>query len=132
MTVSKIIKDINDVKNTIENYCWLKEKAEDLIVDKWHFNGVESVDTAIENGIDMLEISYTTYCMGETDYEWDSVPMSWLFLSDKELSEAKNEEREKRIEAKRKAEEENKAWRKKEEEHKEREQYEKLKAKYGE
>ena len=127
-----MIKNINDVKNTIKDYCWIKEKAEDLIIDKWHFSGVESVHTAIENGVDMLEISYTTYCMGETDYEWDSVPMSWLFLNDEELSEVKEKERERRREAKRKAKEENEAWRKKEEERKEREQYEKLKAKYGE
>ncbi len=127
-------KTLEEVKTLIDNYDYIKDKASDMLIDAWNNQGVDEVSYYFnkDTNTDMLEISYTEYCKGETYYECENLPMAWLLLNEDELKQAKikfKEDRKRRQEEYEKTQAIKKA---KEQERKEREEYEKLKAKYGE
>lgn len=125
-------KTIEEVKTLIDNYDILKDKAADMLVDAWNHQSVDDVSYYFDKNTntDMLEISYTEYCRGESYFEREDLPMAWLFLDEYALIQAKIKFKQDRERERKEYEEKRKLEKAKEEERKEREQYEKLKAKY--
>lgn len=124
--MSEIIKDIEDVKNIIAKYEWLKEQAERLIIDHLYIDEITDVNFEA----DKLVISYTRYFKGSYERDEDEVPIEWLFLSDDDLSKAKIkmiDEKKRIMEEQRRLSE---AIRLQAQEKKDREEYARLKAKF--
>lgn len=119
------IENINDVKLLINNYEFLEEKAETMITDE-QFDEVEKVEWID----DYLIIYYSTYYKGCTEHLSTEVPIEWLFLSNDELEKEieKKEKKEKAIALKQKKI--NEIIRKHAQEQKDREEYERLRAKF--
>lgn len=128
--MSKIIKNEEDVKLIISKYEWLKDRVSDLI------DYTDKLDEilSIEFSDDDLTVYFTTYyyCYGECNTEHcnDTFPIAWLFLNDEELEKAKKEKKEAEEEVIRKQKELNEILKKQAQEQKEREEYERLKAKF--
>lgn len=123
--MSKIIENIDDVKLLINKYEWLKEQAEKLFDDYW-FDEIEM----LEWDDDDLTIYYSTFCRGDVEHCSETVPIAWLFLSHEELEKAKRKKKEEEKEIKRKQKELNEIFKRRAQEQKDREEYERLKAKY--
>ena len=124
--MSEIIKDIEDVKNIIAKYEWLKEKADKLIIDHQYVDEIDDVNFEA----DKLIISFTRYYKGCYERDEDVVPIEWLFLSDDDLRNAKTkiiDERREIAEEQRRFKE---ALKLKAQEQKDREEYARLKAKF--
>ena len=94
-------EDVVKLLNTLEH---LKEKAGDLI-SPTSYDNIISLDYDAKN--ELLLIEYEHYSSGYTEIDDKRVPISWLFLSDKELEKAKEEVR--RIEFAKQLEKERKA-----------------------
>jgi len=120
-----MIKDIEDVKLIINKYEGLMAQAERLVDDRW-FDEIERLECDDND----LTIYYSTYCYGETEHLDTSVPIKWLFLDDDELEKVKKEKKEEEKEIRRKQEKANKIAREEAQEQKDREEYERLKAKF--
>ena len=87
------MNNIEEVKKIISDYEEVMEKSRRL-VDNFSVESVEIV------GDDYLCIGY--FWNWSTEYE--EVPISWLFLSDEDLSKAKEEKRREKEELKRRME----------------------------
>jgi predicted Fe-S protein YdhL (DUF1289 family) len=123
--MSKIIENIDDVKLLINKYEWLVDQSKRLLDNRWR-NEVES----LKWNDDDLIIYYSTYCKGCYDHDSEIVPIAWLFLDDEELEKAKKEKKEAEEEVRRKQKELNEILKKQAQEQKDREEYERLKAKF--
>jgi len=123
--MSKIIENIDDVKLLINKYEWLIEQSERLVDDRW-FDEVERLEWYDND----LTIYYSTYCFGSIEHTNTSVPIEWLFLDDDELEKVKKEKKEEEEEIRRKQERLKEIIRKQAQEQKEREEYERLRAKF--
>ena len=115
--MSKIVKNIDDVKLLLKKYEWLKDKVLNIVDDIVDYDGnIDEEEVNIELSGDNLEISFTTdqYCYGEHSHNYYTTvfPISWLFLDDEELEKAEKEKEEAEEEAKRKLEEKNEMLRK--------------------
>jgi hypothetical protein len=129
--MNKIIGNVEDVKLLIDKYERFKDRIFELL--RGFYDGcIEEIN--IEYSDDDLEISFTAniYCRGERFGEDYCIvlPIAWLFLNDEELKEAKKRKKEEEEEKKRKQEELNEIFRKKAQEQEDREEYERLKAKF--
>ncbi len=123
--MSEIIKNIEDVKLVISKYEWLEKQAERLVDDQF-FDSVDS----IEFSDDDLDIYYSTCCRGCFDRDFVSVPISWLFLSDEELSKVKKERKRREEEERQHQKELKEALEKQAQEQKDLIEYERLKKKF--
>lgn len=124
--MSKIIKNIDDVKLIISKYEWLIGQSERLFDEKY-FDEIERLEYCDND----LRVYYSTYYRGDIEHLDVIVPIEWLFLNDAELEKAKKEKEEEEEEVRRKQKELNEILKKREREQKEREEYERLKAKFG-
>ena len=123
--MSKIIENVEDVKLLINKYEWLIEQSEKLFDDRC-FDEVER----LEWDDDDLTIYYSTWCSGEVEHLNVTVPIAWLFLDDEELEKEKKKKKEAEEEERRMQKELNEMIKKRAQEQKEREEYERLKAKF--
>jgi predicted Fe-S protein YdhL (DUF1289 family) len=123
--MSKIIENIDDVKLLINKYEWLVDQSKRLLDDRW-LDEVENLEWNDDN----LIVHYSTYCKGCYDHDCENVPIAWLFLDDEELEKAKKEKKEAEEEVRRKQKELNEILKKQAQEQKDREEYERLKAKF--
>ena len=120
-----IISNVEDVKLIISKYQWLEKQAERLVDDQF-FDDINYIEFSEDN----LNISYSTYCKGCSDRDFVSVPIEWLFLSDEELSSAKEERRRQEEEVKQRQKELKEALEKQAQEQKDRIEYKRLKKKF--
>ena len=119
------IENINDIKLLINNYEFLEEKAGTMITDE-QFDEVEKVEWIDDD----LIIYYSTYYKGCIEHLNTSVPIEWLFLSNDELEKVKKEKKEEEEEIRQEQERLNEIIRKQAQEQKDREEYERLRAKF--
>lgn len=113
------MNNIKEVKKILSDYEELVEKSKRLIDGNF---SVESVEMA--NDDDYLLIGYYCWTWEQTQYE--TVPISWLFLSDEDLSKAKEEKRREEEERKRRI----KMLENQKHEEEERAEYERLRKKF--
>lgn len=124
--MSKIIENIEDVKLLINKYEWLAEQAERLVDDRW-FDEVERLEWQDDD----LLIYYSTYYKGCIEHLNTAVPIEWLFLDDDdELEKVKKEKKEEEEEIRQRQKKLNDIIRKQAQEQKDREEYERLRAKF--
>ncbi len=123
--MSKIIENIDDVKLLINKYEWLMEQSKRLFHDSW-LDEIESVEWDDDN----LIIHYSTYCKGCYDHDSEAVPIEWLFLTDEQLKEAQEQKKKCDEESRRRLREVKERFEKMAQEQKDREEYERLKAKF--
>lgn len=123
--MSKIIENVDDVKLLINKYEWLIEQSKRLFDDNC-FDEVERLEWEDND----LTIYYSTWCSGDVEHLKVTVPISWLFLGDKELEKAKRKKKEEEEEIRRKQKELKEILKNQAQEQKDREEYERLKAKF--
>ena len=122
-----MVNTVDELKALIDGYSAMLEKAE-KIADGYNFSA-DWMD--YDPKTDSLIVHGTETCRGCTDHESYSFPMSWMFMSDDELKEAKAEKKrqeELRYKERKRQEAERKA---REQEQRDKEEYERLKRKYG-
>lgn len=121
------IKTIEDIKNTIENYEWLKEKAKNIIPYDADITYIEDLYLADDENIEIYGSSI--HC-GYNYTESTIVPIKWLFLDEKELKQAKEERHQTELKEKERKKQEKIEKEKREQEAKDLAEYERLKKKY--
>lgn len=116
----------DDVKMIIAKYERLKEQSSRLILNKFKFSEVKSIDYEDDD----LIIYYETYSKGAYYNDEERVPIEWLFLDDRQLEIAKQNKRLEDLEIREKEKKLNDFLKKQAQEQKDREEYARLKAKF--
>lgn len=120
------------IDKTIEAYLQLRERAEQLFVIRAQVFGTRyDYITSVNIGPHEIEIETTTYCCGEADHDYCSIPTDYLLLSDDEAKAQFEQAKHVQEEAEKQRHAEYLAKQQREQEERERKEFERLAKKYG-